>query len=69
MNQSTTVIQADCNGALNLFELGLDMKYHFVQTVQEIPTDWIYKLSPYTTPNSQWLIDHWRKGRRWRPID
>jgi hypothetical protein len=43
MQQSHTLIQSGIGGALNLFELGPDNKYHFVRVVNEIPLNWTYK--------------------------
>jgi hypothetical protein len=43
MQQVPSLIQSGIGGALNLFELGTDNKYHFVRVVNEIPLNWTYK--------------------------
>jgi hypothetical protein len=69
MSQSPILIQKGIGGVFNLFKLGSDNKYHFVRVVTEIPLDWKYNPPQITieTPvsNDNWLIDHWKQGRRW----
>ena len=55
MQQVPILIQSGIGGALNLFELGPDNKYHFVRVVNEIPLNWTYK-PPHHPPLPKELI-------------